>query len=154
MDDYDLSRMSVAMWIDWRPIDRMSHTLRYFNCSNPGYVERSWRWFTMILAQKPGVSRESMGERGSNSFFAQNHIFYFLFSKTMQLWLASSILPAFLTLSFPLTVALGLNLQCLFTWNISHDVLSSTIFGRNLRTCAHSQMIGYVCSSHFPYTLN
>ena len=33
----------------------------------------------MILAQRPGVSRESMGERGSNSFFAQNliSIFYF-----------------------------------------------------------------------------
>ena len=30
----------------------------------------------MILAERPRVSRESMGERGSNSFFAQNLIFF------------------------------------------------------------------------------
>ena len=53
---------------------------------------------------------DGMGERGSNSFFRSEIWEISLFEpRKIQLRLASSILPVFLTLSFPSTVAFGLN---------------------------------------------
>ena len=43
---------------------------------NPEYVERGRGGALMILAERPGVSREGMGQRGSISFFAQNSFFF------------------------------------------------------------------------------
>jgi hypothetical protein len=97
-----------------------------FNYSKPAYIERSWRRFD-VLARRPGVfflvkRREGTGERGSNSFFAQKFGKFYLFdlwTKKIQLWLPSSMLPAFLTLSLLSTVALGLNVECSFSWKVS-----------------------------------
>ena len=64
---YELSRPSFAMLISWCP--RMSHAIAFnaLRYSDPGYVERSWRWFNDFEAEA-WVYREGMGERGSNPF--------------------------------------------------------------------------------------
>ena len=120
VDGYDLSRMSVAMlWSIDVPLTEYRMPWDIFKFSNPGYVERSRRWFTMILALRSRVSRESMGERGSNSFFAQNLIFLFEPRQFNCDRLPRCCRP-FWSLYFPLTVALGLNFECSFPWTVSH----------------------------------
>jgi hypothetical protein len=93
----------------------------------------------MILVQRPGVSCEGMGERGSNSFFAQKFIFLFE-PRQFICDLLPRCLPAFLTLSLPSTVAFGLNFECSFSWKVFH-VESSIIYG-GTRHGARWQMIG------------
>ena len=50
----------------------------YFQLFQPGICRAVMEVVCNDLAQRPGVSREGMGERGSNSFFAQKLIFFYL----------------------------------------------------------------------------
>ena len=90
---------------------------------NAEYVERGRGGGLMILAQRPGVSREGMGQRGSNSFFAQKLLISFYLNQDNSIVNCFLDITAFLTLSLPSTVALGLNF---FSWKVFH-VESSAI---------------------------
>ena len=143
--NYRGCRLQIVQSVDVQKCPMRSNIFKY---SNPGYVERSWRCFETILAQRPGVSCECICERDSNSFFPQNYLF--IWTKTIQLCLSSSMLSAFLTLSFPSTVALGLNFECSFSCKVSH-VQSLIIYGKDPCSLANDTV---VCSSSFPYTQN
>ena len=58
----------------------MPHGLRY---SNPGYVEAVVLGGLMNLAQRPGVPREGMGERGSKFLF-RSKIWKFIYLNQEQ----------------------------------------------------------------------
>ena len=70
----------------------------------------------MILAQRPGVPRENMGERGSNSFFGQKFEKFICLNQTCFFNISFNVGCYLLTLSLLSTVALGLNFEHSFSW--------------------------------------
>ena len=77
----------------------------------------------MILAQRPGVPREGIGERGSNSFFAQKFEKFICLNQTCFF----NVECCLLTLSLPSTVALGLNYERSFSWKLNHATSADRI---------------------------
>ena len=124
----------LEAWISWWQwivedvgcnVDRlMPQNVAWY--SNPGYVERSWRWFNEFKAEVWSfLWRYRWPPSGALKLFFRSEIWeiYLFEPRKFKLWLASSILLAFLTLNLPSTVALGLNFECsvfLEGWNVSH----------------------------------
>ena len=93
----------------------MSHAMRY---SNPGYVERSWRWVYWFQSSSWVVKVRVSG--APIHFLLRNLGNLFIWTKKIQFVTCFLEVPAFLALSLPSTVALGLNFESLFSWNVSH----------------------------------
>ena len=111
-DFYELSRTLVAMLIDWCP--RMSHAFIALKFSDPGFLERSWKWFNDFGAEAWSYSSRYGGMVRSGAlipFSPRNLGNLFILNQENSICDFRLCCRSFLTLSLPSTAALGPNFE-------------------------------------------
>jgi hypothetical protein len=135
-------------------MDGRGRRLQCWSIDAPEYLDM-WsgrsRWFDDFGAEAWSFVN-GMGERGFNSFFVKFEKFIYFEPRKFNLWLASSILPAFLPSAFHRPWHWGLILNAWFPGRffMSNDGISPQAYARNLN---YNGTFLFLHASHALYQL-